>query len=1026
MRVALLWLLVASAPAFALHSQQSVSDPDAQAGSIASDRIEPHAQPTTAQPPQRQPEPQGSALFRYAHALLARTVADDATLVPVATGAGDTATSTLADAADPVALSLSGEDTDEVDDGGVFAWIRQRLASANPGSNNHLLLKDSAPGSPGQYPSTHKRVAHHAAPDHAAIARLATHPEVVDAKVSIPDSRRDPPRVKRAAAVALLEHAVTIYSNADATMLLAEMHLYKRMFHSRNVTAAVHYYTLLANHHGNATAQRVLGLMYATAVGVKRDYAKALLYMSFAALGDDLIAHQTLGYWHSVGIATAKSCEDSVWHYKVVADKVMETFRAGPPGGRTNPSAKIRLTETQGGVFGPGASGPGAPNKHLPQSAEAQRSVREIFEITAEEGDASVQLDLGNIYYTGTRHTRRNYKKAARYFLQAAKAFVGKRPQGEMVPAVRSKVAVASLAAGFLGTMYWRGEGVKKDEVLARQWFERGEELGNGMSLNGLGMMILEGAGGFEVDYKKALQYFTDAIQKDYADAYVNMAELTLKIGKPDALATAFKYYQTAATKPPASALTLYRLGEFHSQGLGNTPRQCTTALGYYKSLVERADWHDPTIRRAFEHFSRGEESGNPSEMDSAFLLYLFAAERGHEVAQTNAAWMIDAGLVGVGAAMRLQNVTVHTAEGGVQVIPDASDPVVGGELEIHGQDMYEVALISWNRAANQGNVDARVKMGDYHYYGLGLKAFEALDEDDGTEVADGEGTRSTGKRPRTVATQTGLWGAFQKLLRPYLSKHDATLSEPRYDKAALYYQVAADESSALAQWNVGYMHENGIGVTKDFPLAKRMYDLSLATNPEAYLAVNLALAKLNFKTRTETIEKLVKYYFSMDFVRDMLKKYHIIEEFEEFEVGEGEHIKGAIPASADEHLQEIGGKAVKIPGNTAKDKLGGISEDAILVGVLAAVIGVLFLWRQMMPEPPAPVAPSPTLPPPVAPLTELATVPSSNGVADEPSETPLAEPLNLSRDQNAADGGASSSQFAKGNVGVVDESIPS
>ena len=26
-----------------------------------------------------------------------------------------------------------------------------------------------------------------------------------------------------------------------------------------------------------------------------------------------------------------------------------------------------------------------------------------------------------------------------------------------------------------------------------------------------------------------------------------------------------------------------------------------------------------------------------------------------------------------------------------------------------------------WSKAANQGNVDARVKMGDYYYYGLGL-----------------------------------------------------------------------------------------------------------------------------------------------------------------------------------------------------------------------------------------------------------------------------------------------------------------
>ena len=31
-------------------------------------------------------------------------------------------------------------------------------------------------------------------------------------------------------------------------------------------------------------------------------------------------------------------------------------------------------------------------------------------------------------------------------------------------------------------------------------------------------------------------------------------------------------------------------------------------------------------------------------------------------------------------------------------------------------EDRYELASPFWNRAANQGNVDARVKMGDYYY----------------------------------------------------------------------------------------------------------------------------------------------------------------------------------------------------------------------------------------------------------------------------------------------------------------------
>ena len=164
------------------------------------------------------------------------------------------------------------------------------------------------------------------------------------------------------------------------------------------------------------------------------------------------------------------------------------------------------------------------------------------------------------------------------------------------------------------------------------------------------------------------------------------------------------------------------------------------------------------------------------------------------------------------------------------------------------------MALIYWTRAAIQGNVDARVKMGDYYFNGIG------------TDID--------------------------------------------YKKAKDCYYDAASES-AIAMWNLGWIHESGIGVSQasislrlmlvgpsilcfslspvitylpplisnwrivgvkndgvifgiqifisglfniycfcfcfvqDFHLAKRWYDRSLASNPAAYLPVTLSLLKL-------------------------------------------------------------------------------------------------------------------------------------------------------------------------------------
>jgi SEL1 protein len=70
------------------------------------------------------------------------------------------------------------------------------------------------------------------------------------------------------------------------------------------------------------------------------------------------------------------------------------------------------------------------------------------------------------------------------------------------------------------------------------------------------------------------------------------------------------------------------------------------------------------------------------------------------------------------------------------------------------------MALVYWTRSANQDDVDARVKMGDYYYMGIG--------------------------------------------------------TETDFKKATACYQAAAEVGhSAMAMWNLGWMHENGVGVTK-------------------------------------------------------------------------------------------------------------------------------------------------------------------------------------------------------------------
>lgn len=71
----------------------------------------------------------------------------------------------------------------------------------------------------------------------------------------------------------------------------------------------------------------------------------------------------------------------------------------------------------------------------------------------------------------------------------------------------------------------------------------------------------------------------------------------------------------------------------------------------------------------------------------------------------------------------------------------------------------------------------------------------------------------------------------------------------------------ASDQQyNAQAMFNLGYMHEQGLGMKKDWHLAKRLYDLAAETNSDAKVPVAIALFKLQMLAKIESI-KQVRYF---------------------------------------------------------------------------------------------------------------------------------------------------------------------
>ncbi|KAK9474163.1 uncharacterized protein V1510DRAFT_374548, partial [Dipodascopsis tothii] len=217
-----------------------------------------------------------------------------------------------------------------------------------------------------------------------------------------------------------------------------------------------------------------------------------------------------------------------------------------------------------------------------------------------------------------------------------------------------------------------------------------------------------------------------------------------------------------------------------------------------------------------------------------------------------------------------------------------------------------ELALIYWTRSSKQANVDSTVKMGDYYLKGIGA------DRD--------------------------------------------------HDKAALCYQAAAEyQQSALALWNLGWMHENGLGVEQDFHLAKRFYDLALATNAEAYLPVTLSLYRLRVRSFWNSIsggsvngilhEQETPEPWSLS---EFWHKWFVEpdDEYRPYPAAPTDRVDGQTQFAPAEPEFEDDGEAMHIPPGPGEEyyEYDDFDEDLtemLLIFGLCGAVAVLFWFRQ-------------------------------------------------------------------------------
>jgi len=364
----------------------------------------------------------------------------------------------------------------------------------------------------------------------------------------------------------------------------------------------------------------------------------------------------------------------------------------------------------------------------------ADDDVLQYYEHSALKGSVDAQLTLGHLHFHGARGLPADVDKAFSYYSKAAHA-------GEPT------------AYAQLGHMHAQGIGVGQDNLTALEYFRKGAAKDHPASQNGLGYMYMHGYG-VERNYKKASEYFKAAAERGNADAQFNLGAMHIGgMGLKKAYDKALHYFTLSAHQ--GHTLALYNLAQMHLNGLG-APRSCPVGAQFLKAVAERGPWG--------AMLEDAQAALQASDAALPLQLYGTLAEGGFELAQHNVAFLLD------------QHFT-HSPR----------TPLLG----MVGDEIAARALHMYQLAAQQGNVEAELRLGDYKFYGFGT----AVD----------------------------------------------------LEAAVSHYRAASESRSAQAMFNLAYMYAHGLGLSRDYHLAKRHYDMAMETASEAWAPVQLALLELRF-----------------------------------------------------------------------------------------------------------------------------------------------------------------------------------
>jgi len=362
------------------------------------------------------------------------------------------------------------------------------------------------------------------------------------------------------------------------------------------------------------------------------------------------------------------------------------------------------------------------------------------------------------------------------------------------------KLSCAKAQTG-LGSAYFNGQGVTKNETEAVKWYRMAAEQGYAPGQHGVGLCYARGRGVPEDD-EEAVKWYRKAAEQGFAQAQADLGyRYATGIGVTEDPVEAVEWYRKAVKQGNPQAQN--NLGSCYIKGSG-VPKDETEAVKWYRKAAEQ-EW-----ALAQDNLGRCYNKGSGVAKDpvEAVKWFLKAAEQGNARAQGDLAWAYDKG----------EGVTKDPVEAVKWYRKSAEQGNLDAQFNLgcsyadgEGIAKDPVEAVKWFlKAAEQEKVSALVRLGHCYQSGTGVSKDE-------TEAV---------KWYRKAAEQEDVHGLYSL---GYCYANGIGLSKDD-EEAVKCYRKAAEQGYAMAQYALGSRYEEGQGgLTKNESEAVQWYQKAAA-----------------------------------------------------------------------------------------------------------------------------------------------------------------------------------------------------